>query len=631
MMTSAARDNDPQSDEQHGVRFCDLVMKGGVTSGVVYPLTVCRLAERYLFRSIGGTSVGAIAAVLTAAAEFQRRNGSAAGFRALSDLPNFLGGRGALLRLFRPDGLSSRMQLTVALRLIGTAPLPLRIFHALGLLALVYWPVVVLVVVLEMTLLGPGSIDRLRFWVALLTGFAACVTLLLALYLMHTYYTLGHHDFGWCHGHDRAAKPAADGKHKWPLIDWLSDAIDDAAGLELRKKPLTFGQLWDAPRLWRPFDDDPVRSIDLRTVTTCLTLARPFTIPLDEFSANAHTFYYKRSDFERYFSKYVLAYLDSLLPQNDQRKDLRLLPDARHLPVVVAARMSMSFPILFCAVPLYTKAADNTMRRVWFSDGGLTSNMPIHFFDSPLPRWPTFALNLLGSDRKKPSGPPVPPYDPGSVFLEYNLALDEIDPWGRLDDKRGAGKVLTFVMSIIETMRTWQDRVLGRMPGFADRTVAVRLADDEGGLNLNMTPEQIRDMTRLGDTAGEELVSHFAPSPFPSDSPFWIGHRWTRYRATMSALCRWLDAFAGRYAPFTGAPWQETYDSLIGRAIVTPPGDTVANVPYQPAAGFDTPEDAASAQQASQTVASLRQNVVDGKFDPAAPGPKADLATRAPY
>src|SRR6266700_211151 len=35
---------------------CDIVMKGGITSGVVYPRAVTRLAREYRFQSIGGTS-----------------------------------------------------------------------------------------------------------------------------------------------------------------------------------------------------------------------------------------------------------------------------------------------------------------------------------------------------------------------------------------------------------------------------------------------------------------------------------------------------------------------------------------------------------------------------------------------
>src|ERR1700674_2570226 len=90
-------------------RFCDLVMKGGITSGVVYPPAICALAKKYRFKNIGGTSAGAIAAAVTAAAEYQpRRDGSMDGFSALEGLPKELGTKGSggktqLLRLFQPD------------------------------------------------------------------------------------------------------------------------------------------------------------------------------------------------------------------------------------------------------------------------------------------------------------------------------------------------------------------------------------------------------------------------------------------------------------------------------------------------------------------------------------------------
>ena len=57
---------------------CDLVMKGGVASGVVYPGAILALAKRYRFRNVGGTSAGAIAATVTAAAELGRREGGRA-------------------------------------------------------------------------------------------------------------------------------------------------------------------------------------------------------------------------------------------------------------------------------------------------------------------------------------------------------------------------------------------------------------------------------------------------------------------------------------------------------------------------------------------------------------------------
>lgn len=50
----------------------DVTMKGGTTSGVIYPLVLCELARRFRLRNVGGASAGAIAASLAAAAELGR-------------------------------------------------------------------------------------------------------------------------------------------------------------------------------------------------------------------------------------------------------------------------------------------------------------------------------------------------------------------------------------------------------------------------------------------------------------------------------------------------------------------------------------------------------------------------------
>jgi hypothetical protein len=55
---------------------CDIVMKGGITSGVIYPLAVCELAQIYKLRSVGAASAGAIAAAAAAAAEAGRPTGA---------------------------------------------------------------------------------------------------------------------------------------------------------------------------------------------------------------------------------------------------------------------------------------------------------------------------------------------------------------------------------------------------------------------------------------------------------------------------------------------------------------------------------------------------------------------------
>ena len=77
-----------------------MVLKGGITSGVVYPHALCELARAYRFANIGGTSAGAIAAAGAAAAEHGREHG---GFERLAELPAWIGGGDNLFRLFQPE------------------------------------------------------------------------------------------------------------------------------------------------------------------------------------------------------------------------------------------------------------------------------------------------------------------------------------------------------------------------------------------------------------------------------------------------------------------------------------------------------------------------------------------------
>jgi len=58
--------------EEYFAHSCDLTMRGGVASAIVYPLAACGLAEHYVFRRIGGSSAGAVSAAATAAAELGR-------------------------------------------------------------------------------------------------------------------------------------------------------------------------------------------------------------------------------------------------------------------------------------------------------------------------------------------------------------------------------------------------------------------------------------------------------------------------------------------------------------------------------------------------------------------------------
>ena len=57
------------------VDHCDVVMKGGITSGVIYPRALVELARHYRFRGMGGSSAGAIgAARAVVPARYHARN-----------------------------------------------------------------------------------------------------------------------------------------------------------------------------------------------------------------------------------------------------------------------------------------------------------------------------------------------------------------------------------------------------------------------------------------------------------------------------------------------------------------------------------------------------------------------------
>src|SRR5688500_341962 len=93
-------------------RYCDLTMRGGATSGVVYAWAVVELAEHYRFRSLGGASAGAIGAAFTAAAEKGRDQG---GFRKLKEVVDWFAAPGwRMAQLFQPSEHTRKLYRIVA-------------------------------------------------------------------------------------------------------------------------------------------------------------------------------------------------------------------------------------------------------------------------------------------------------------------------------------------------------------------------------------------------------------------------------------------------------------------------------------------------------------------------------------
>ena len=266
-------------------------------------------------------------------------------------------------------------------------------------------------------------------------------------------------------------------------------------------------------------------------------------------------------------------------------------PSPADLPIVVAVRMSLSFPGLIAAVPLHAvdfSLADNkdrraqgrdfhrdhpdvtpadaartlpalTFQRNWFSDGGICANLPLHFFDSALPRRPTFAIDLaeFPVDRAKA---------PDEIDNSYLPTLNTEGLLRRQSDwsgQQGIGLLVTFFSSIIDTARTWVDEAQLSMPGYRDRIVTVYTSAEEGGMNLNMPQETVLHLSDRGQGAATRLVRRFAgdqPGRVPAEG--WDNHRWLRFRTATAAFSETLQSFRNGFTQTL--PGGTPYDTWVG-------------------------------------------------------------------
>jgi predicted acylesterase/phospholipase RssA len=547
-------------------RSCDIVMKGGITSGVVYPRAIAELAKTFRLRNVGGTSAGAIAAAAAAAAECgRRRNPSGNCFDEIAKLPEFLAatnssGHTNLFTFFQPQAGTRRLfrVLSAALNASGTSG-AVRILRA----ALVeYWAWLLLGA-------GPGAALALlacnhplsaltvtSFIIGLIVAaVGGLVAVAVALVREFGRAVPGNY-FGLCTGMEGEVANAGCPECGWrggpeagrsqavALTPWLTEYLNRVAGLAEQKSPLTFGQLWN-PSL--PPGEQPALTdcaVRLEMMTTCLTWGRPFRLPFrhDDEELRENIFYFRESEFRELFPASVVDWLcqhgrPSKLRDQWRKEGYHPLPDPWNLPVVVATRMSLSFPILLSAVPLYAydKRDDRDAappRRCWFSDGGICSNFPMHFFDSPLPRWPTLGFNLVPADAVPGSEErPEEKMKRGWMPANNGEFLPEIRNEFSASD--GLPGIARFIGSIIGTMQNWSDNTLGRMPGYRDRIAHVPLKGDEGGLNLNMPDTLIQALGDRGRETGIQFIERFGEGSHPMN---WENHRWLRLRSALASL-----------------------------------------------------------------------------------------------
>ena len=536
---------------------CDVVLKGGITSGVIYPRALVELGRNYRFHGMGGSSAGAIGAALGAAAEFGRSKG---GFAELYKLPDQLN----LRRMFRPER-STRALLPILMAATGFTSkgvqrtgwaralvLIATIVLAFPIAALVGLAIGALPAILSIVFGAALGVPLIVASVLLaLIGATVAIAVRLSAKLTRA---VPANLFGICRGLDKNGRDEG-------LTNWLSAKIDLLAGLEPDDGPLRFGQLWTGRRRHLPHTiaDIPARErrVDLRMITTCLSRQRPYEMPL-----KARNFLYDPVEWALLFPPNVMAALDAASPVDDaaaaHTPPLHRMPEPADLPVIVATRMSLSFPLLISAVPLwsttYRKSAPDEpappdaddpaqYEKLWFTDGGLASNFPVHLFDAPLPSRPTFAINLgqFSGDRRRPFD------DQRSNLVLARDNSSFLPPYQAIPES-GFGAILGFASASFATARDWHDNSLLETPGYRDRIVRVLQTKSEGGLNLSMSPEVIAQLAERGQIAAAELSGQFRDKNYPASAETkthtgWDNHRWVRYRALLAGMPTFLASY----------------------------------------------------------------------------------------
>ena len=607
---------------------CDIVMRGGVVSGLVYPSAVAEIAQLYRLRSIGGTSAGALAAAGAAAMEFGRVSGrnldALHGMRAIpGDLAAVVDGCTRLASLIEPEGPTRPIYdlLVGAMEAKGRRgflKLLAMVWPLAGPPALWTWLLVAGLAAAGLQLLnpagGPGGWAEHGALALLIGALAAAAVALLRIIrwgstMLDAVVANG---YGISAGWKKPRRPDADrgaaGAAPPSLMRWAHETIQGLAGLP-EDEPLTFGDLW-AARHRRPgvarddafaaarrerkrADDDDLascpRQIDLTLITTNLNRGQLVQLP---FLNEPH--FVRISDLERLLPASVVRWMvrrggrDRRGHDGDGEEFIRL-PAPEDLPVLFATRLSLSFPILFSAVPLFVdRETEQGFERVqtWLSDGGITSNMPIHLFDSPIPARPTLCLNLVYHGDELGTGEPgdeeegdaetcLRTGDPArperKKFLYMPNSKDgRIGLLRRIKGDSAFSRISQFVGLILSAARFWNDNMTMDAPGYRERIIHIWMDKEDSAFDFRLKPERIRRLEEKGRKAGAAIARRFLPDQ--QDDPLrpgkklqltWTNHRFTRLRAFLAAMEIVTDRFSGVLKKEKEEPGEQTRPELL--------------------------------------------------------------------
>jgi hypothetical protein len=110
-----------------------------------------------------------------------------------------------------------------------------------------------------------------------------------------------------------------------------------------------------------------------------------------------------------------------------------------------------------------------------------------------------------------------------------------------------------FLSGVLGTMQEWRDNLQSILPGYRERIIQVRLAEDEGGMNLNMPRSRVTKLSAYGESAGREVCARFD----------WDAHRWRRFLVAVARLESLLADVAEVYE--TAPPQGEAMQAFLDR------------------------------------------------------------------
>jgi hypothetical protein len=156
------------------------------------------------------------------------------------------------------------------------------------------------------------------------------------------------------------AGPAdGDGRALTPVLHDLFNRLLGRSGSD---RPVVFAELWRCDAS----EPDTERAIDLQVVTTVLQQQRSLHLPGQPGDDPLRDYFYDPEEWRRLFPEPVMDWLRrharQTMPVETVRgtgvrtevRRLLALPEPAHLPVIVAVRLSVSFPGLLSAIPVYT-------------------------------------------------------------------------------------------------------------------------------------------------------------------------------------------------------------------------------------------------------------------------------------